>query len=500
MHKLHPVSVVSVFNSCLRIDISPRTYLQQLVGAPTVVPIMTGTSANKATSPAKPRDVADPSEFLENYFRNRGIKRNIESAAIADCVRRAEEAREKFKRMRAPGAPEPVPRGGNAQSAILTDAEKYSRRLVNNRKSAAATRVYQEVLKNEQAHTLTSVVEELARSERERTLMDAETNRLRAVVDALRANNPIPVSKPSQTIQPPVSVKAGPKLGVPVLGGRSLPIAHAVVEERPVKMEMTASQEEDIKTLPVVESLSEGAGGVSHIEKRTRSLRISADFSHLHMLGSQSSQEMPIPTLPSQDAGSMPASQEVPRMPAIGSMGSQEMHMYGDTPASQDLPPTLKFGDTPAASQEAAYLKFADTPAQSQEVPSLPVHPAGSQAVPKLPVSAVSSASGGSQRIPRMPTPAASTPEFAEPKRKVKVTEKRVVKMEDVKPTTVAGPKYTTGSNLSVGVVDSQPSSQGVPVNLRFSMASQDVGEVEDVLFPTQSSQGEGAVKGFRRA
>lgn len=428
---------------------------------------MTGSKSN---SPSKPREVADPSEFLETYFRNRGIKRNIESTAIADCVRRAEEARERFKRMRAPGAPDPVPRGGNAQSAILTDAEKYSRRLVNNRKSAAATRVYQEVLKNEQAHTLTSVVEELALCERERAVMESETNRLRTVVDSLRANHPIPVSKPAHTVQAPVAVKEQTVVKqsptpVPVLA-RSMPmtpsVAGPVIEERPVKMEMTASQEEDIKALPAVESLSEGAE-VSRLEKRTRSLRISTDFSRLHMLGSQSSQELPLPTMPSQELPSLPASQDVGNLPpssqngpkyglsasqefpqfSMGSMGSQEPPNFGSTAASQDLP-LPKLSDTPAV----------------QHIPQLPV-PSASQDAPS--------------KFLRRAAPAS----------------------QQSSKQSGTGPKEATGSNLSVGVVSSQ---QG-PLNLRFSMASQEVGEVDEVLFPTQSSQGvDAAVKNFGRA
>ncbi len=65
----------------------------------------------KKMDSGKPRDVSDPTDFLDTYCRERGIERNVENALIADCVRRAEEARENFKRMRVSGAPEPFSRG-----------------------------------------------------------------------------------------------------------------------------------------------------------------------------------------------------------------------------------------------------------------------------------------------------------------------------------------------------------------------------------------------------
>ncbi len=58
--------------------------------------------------------------------------------------------------------------------------------------------------------------------------------------------------------------------------------------------------------------------------------------------------------------------------------------------------------------------------------------------------------------------------------------------------------KFPTGAGLKVGVLNSQLSQGTMPVNLRFSMASQEVGDVNEVLLPTQS-QGDTPSKVFRR-
>lgn len=143
---------------------------------------------------------SDPCRFLSSYYVERGIPESPDDDGplLDDCVRRAELARESFKRWRscgddsgtalaidpaiaaaeaagttpptstatlAPGEGE-SDKGTNGQPsttvnvASLTPHEKYQRRLVNNRKSAAAARVYQEVLRREHTHALRTVCAE----------------------------------------------------------------------------------------------------------------------------------------------------------------------------------------------------------------------------------------------------------------------------------------------------------------------------------------------------
>ena len=129
---------------------------------------------------SSPDDNADPTEFINQYFERRGIKVTEDSGANKDCVRRAEEAREAYKRMRSCAAQDVSSVRGDAPAGldadVLTPAQKYNRRLVNNRKSAAAARVYQEVLKREQSNMLRSVEEEREKClhERDRALEERD--------------------------------------------------------------------------------------------------------------------------------------------------------------------------------------------------------------------------------------------------------------------------------------------------------------------------------------
>lgn len=118
-----------------------------------------------------PRDEGDPATFLDEYFRDRGISGRHDSEAAREVQMRAEQARERFKRMRTEAASSASSTAAtNATNAAtsaatgldadtLTKEQKYNRRLANNRKSAAASRVYNEVLRKETDFTLKEVVE-----------------------------------------------------------------------------------------------------------------------------------------------------------------------------------------------------------------------------------------------------------------------------------------------------------------------------------------------------
>lgn len=81
--------------------------------------------------------------FLDRYFRTRNRQGDAQCGILDDIVNRAECAREiyKLKRLRI----EEV----DSKDRDLTPREKYSRRFNLNRCSAAACRVYREVLRRE---------------------------------------------------------------------------------------------------------------------------------------------------------------------------------------------------------------------------------------------------------------------------------------------------------------------------------------------------------------
>lgn len=124
-------------------------------------------AAPSSTKPSRKRTLddenSDPCRFLRAYYEERGIPESPEddAALLTDCVRRAEQARESFKRWR---ASDDNSSGQNGEDSIsvheMSAHEKYQRRLVNNRRSAAASRVYQEVLRREHTHALRNIVNE----------------------------------------------------------------------------------------------------------------------------------------------------------------------------------------------------------------------------------------------------------------------------------------------------------------------------------------------------
>lgn len=132
--------------------------------------------ANKRSQTDAGLDLPDPTEFVDQYCRQRNlVEENIVGTTELEkrCIRSAEEARQHYKdhrddELERRGAP--VPRtddnqapGGTTSSQppiSLSPAQKYSRRLFNNRKSAAAAKVYQDVLKRE----LATVIQNLQNS------------------------------------------------------------------------------------------------------------------------------------------------------------------------------------------------------------------------------------------------------------------------------------------------------------------------------------------------
>lgn len=139
---------------------------------------------------------ADSAGFLEVYFRKRGIEPLEESAVHGNCVKRAEEARAEFKRQKIGDLPalprrkassaDPTEIGNmtdpdNAQE-VKKDAVRYNRRLHNNRKSAAAAKIYQEVLRAEQAHELRRMSSELIEMKEKFSKMQQDATDMRTIL------------------------------------------------------------------------------------------------------------------------------------------------------------------------------------------------------------------------------------------------------------------------------------------------------------------------------
>lgn len=113
-------------------------------------------------------DFDDPMSYVIDYCnRHRLPEEAGNSAAEKDCAQRAAEAREDYKMKRDSAASE----AGNSTDAAsftgtglnpedrnerkgLSPAQKYTIRLQNNRKSANASKVYNEILKRELSHCL----------------------------------------------------------------------------------------------------------------------------------------------------------------------------------------------------------------------------------------------------------------------------------------------------------------------------------------------------------
>lgn len=121
-------------------------------------------------------------KFLLDYYNRRGIPESPEEdkELLTDCTLRAEEARESFKRMRP--ADDDDSDDNDADVASLTSAQKYKRRLKNNRRSAAAARVHAEVLRKEHCHSLRC-------AEDEKAALAEQVGSLKDEIERLRKDN-----------------------------------------------------------------------------------------------------------------------------------------------------------------------------------------------------------------------------------------------------------------------------------------------------------------------
>lgn len=119
--------------------------------------------------------IDEAGKFINAYLHERDLMGDLSSTSLTSVLDRADEARERFKNSR--------PKDDAViDHSSLTQSQKYRRRLENNKKSAAATRVYNEVLKKESAR----VIRDLELSEhRARDEMAHLQARLQLVEDML---------------------------------------------------------------------------------------------------------------------------------------------------------------------------------------------------------------------------------------------------------------------------------------------------------------------------
>lgn len=146
-------------------------------------PSPASTSTNTTT-------VDDAGRFIDQYLRHNDLLADLSSSSLATVLERADKARELFKKSR--------PKDDTViDHSSLTQSQKYRRRLENNKKSAAATRVFNEVLRKESARVLRDLEvserrakEELLRVETRLAFAEQQLERLREKSSAvLLCNN-----------------------------------------------------------------------------------------------------------------------------------------------------------------------------------------------------------------------------------------------------------------------------------------------------------------------
>lgn len=207
-------------------------------------------------------DLTDPDQFLEVYFEERGIDGDLTSDITRSIDKRAENARERFKRIRTTTGSPGEPASFDTKNEMLTPEQKYKRRLVNNRKSSAASRVHREVLKAERAFALSQLVKKtkeyeqkvldlkhkLSNSEAKVVQLQAENENLRMNIQGQRQHNhnhqhqdiisPSPSPAPLPSIRKPPRVVHGtgilrnshsrrPASGLSSLNTNLAPTSHA---------------------------------------------------------------------------------------------------------------------------------------------------------------------------------------------------------------------------------------------------------------------------------
>lgn len=128
--------------------------------------------------------MTDPVVFLDDYLGTHEMKKNLDCPAERECMENAEEARQSFKRARRDASSSESDEPENVEN--LSKEAKYNRRLVNNRRSAAASRVYREALRKWRAYKLyesSRKVEQLqlllCKAEQEAASLRTENSRLK---------------------------------------------------------------------------------------------------------------------------------------------------------------------------------------------------------------------------------------------------------------------------------------------------------------------------------
>lgn len=123
----------------------------------------------------QPLSIDDAKRFVEAYVTERDIESvGDQHSALKACRDRAEIARDSYKSLNPAGISKPSSR-----------AEKYERRLHNNRKSAAAMRVFHEVENIEQKHMLSVACSKLERARKKEAKVKKTLEALRAEVSRL---------------------------------------------------------------------------------------------------------------------------------------------------------------------------------------------------------------------------------------------------------------------------------------------------------------------------
>jgi len=221
-------------------------------------------------------ELTDPDNFLALYFEERGINGDLTSKITRSIDRRAEQARERFKRIRtattsaltgSPGVPGP---STDIKNEILTPEQKYTRRLVNNRKSSAASRVHREVLKAERAFALNQLVQQTNEYEKKVVELTQKLASTEEKVEQLQALNmglqgqpqpqqsqeimPIPLPVQRTLNKPPRVSRGGsrrPSSGLSPLNTNLISSASASASAPPVSVPDPQTAPAGIWTIPM---------------------------------------------------------------------------------------------------------------------------------------------------------------------------------------------------------------------------------------------------------
>ena len=140
----------------------------------------------------------EPTKFVQTYIRENGLQGDLSSTTLRKVIKRAEIAREKFKSER---NDEEV-----VNHAALTQSEKYRRRLENNKKSAAATRVFNEILRKESARVMRDLELQLFHAEQKLAVVSNRLQRVEQLIacqSLTRSSNVPLVSDQSVSNQQP---------------------------------------------------------------------------------------------------------------------------------------------------------------------------------------------------------------------------------------------------------------------------------------------------------